>query len=63
MGCARGDASTPECSPQQGGRIDRFIERFWLGSSGELLAEVINNTDGAPSSCGAAAIRGRIGAR
>jgi photosystem II stability/assembly factor-like uncharacterized protein len=29
---------------QKGGRTERFIERFWLGSSGELLAAVINNT-------------------
>jgi hypothetical protein len=32
---------------QQGGRIDRFIERFWLGSSGELLA-VVNKTWAGP---------------
>src|SRR5262249_30661965 len=28
---------------QRGGRTERFIEQFWLGSSGEVLAEVINN--------------------
>jgi photosystem II stability/assembly factor-like uncharacterized protein len=28
---------------QKGGRTERFIEKFWLGSSGELLAAVINN--------------------
>jgi photosystem II stability/assembly factor-like uncharacterized protein len=31
---------------QKGGRTERFIERFWLGSSGELLAVVNKPTAG-----------------